>query len=115
MKPGRRSYDVAILQRLRLIRLLGDSGFPLGEVRLLVSDLSPGREDSRELGRRKLVEIDEGIRRLEMTRAVVAWGLRCQCPTFDACSCEIHDDTPASVSEHFRVAPDLARTRTVSR
>jgi len=106
---------VPILQRLRLIRLLGESGFSLSEVRLLVSDPSPGRADSRELGRRKLVEIDAGIRHLEVTRAVVEWGLRCQCPTFDDCTYAIHGDTPAFVSPQFRTTPDPARPRAQSR
>ena len=54
---GRRVFDGTIVQRLALIRLLVESGFSLEEARLLVSDRSPGRVESRELGRRKLVEM----------------------------------------------------------
>jgi DNA-binding transcriptional MerR regulator len=91
---GCRRFDSALVQRLRLIRLLGDSGFSLEEARLLMSDSSPGRGDSRELGRRKLTEIEAQMQRLEVARAVVEWGLRCQCATFGECTCEIHEVIP---------------------
>jgi len=94
---GRRRFDRALVRRLRLIRLLTDTGFSLDEARLLVSDRSPGREDSRELGRRKLTEIAAAMERLQMTRAVVEWGMRCRCPTFGDCTCEIHEMTPTSL------------------
>jgi len=92
---GCRRFDEAVIRRLRLIRLLVQSGFSLDEARLLISDRSPGREASRELGRRKLTEIEANRQRLELARAVVEWGLRCRCPTFGECTCEIHEVVPA--------------------
>ena len=78
--------------------MLVESGFSLEEARLLVSDRSPGRVESRELGRRKLVEIEAAIERLTATQAVVEWGLRCRCPSFDECSCDMHAVMPPAGS-----------------
>ena len=95
-ESGRRTFDESVIQRLNLIRLLVDSGFSLDEARLLVSDRSPGRVKSRELGRRKLSEIEASMQRLAATKAVVEWGLRCQCSSFDECTCALHEVLPTS-------------------
>ena len=91
---GRRTFDESVVGRLRLIRLLVDSGFSLQEAHLLVTDRTPGRGASRELGRRKLREIEAAVERLQATRAVIEWGLRCQCPSFGECTCSLHADAP---------------------
>ena len=91
---GRRAFGEEVIPRLRLIRLLARTGFTLDEVRLLLSDRSKGRRASRDLGRRKHIEISESIENLERTRAVVEWGLRCECPSFDECTCDIHEALP---------------------
>jgi DNA-binding transcriptional MerR regulator len=88
-QSGQRVFADEVAQRLELIKLLVSSGFSLNEIRLLISDRSPGREDSRALGRRKLAEIECTMREIAGTQAIIEWGLRCKCRSFDECTCEI--------------------------
>ena len=64
----KRRFDHAVLRRLVAIGL--------------------GRVASRELARRKLAEIDEQRRRLDVARVLVERGLRCTCPALDSCVCD---------------------------
>lgn len=87
---GQRRYPETVLTRLRVIGLCKVAGFTLPEIRVLVADEEPGRPASRALGGAKLAEIDTRIAALREARAVVAWGLRCTCPSIDACTCGVH-------------------------
>lgn len=87
---GRRRYDVAVLDRLKVIGLCKAAGFALDEIRLLFADDVPGRPVSQALARAKLAEIDAQVASLSRARAVIEWGMRCTCPSIDACSCGIH-------------------------
>ncbi|MGH3577937.1 MAG: MerR family DNA-binding protein [Mycobacterium sp.] len=92
---GQRRYDDSVLARLEVIRLCKSAGFTLEEVQLLFADDAPGRPASRALAEAKLAEIDAQMASLARARAVIEWGMRCTCPSIDACTCGIHPTSPA--------------------
>ncbi|WP_409426204.1 MerR family transcriptional regulator [Mycobacterium sp. SMC-11] len=87
---GQRRYDDAVLARLEVIGLCKAAGFALGEIQLLFADDAPGRPASYALAQAKLAEIDAQLESLSRARAVIEWGMRCTCPSIDACTCGIH-------------------------
>jgi len=92
---GQRRYDDSVLTRLEVIRLCKSAGFALEEIQLLFADDAPGRPVSRALAEAKLAEIDAQLASLAKARAVIEWGMRCTCPSIDACTCGIHRAVPA--------------------
>jgi DNA-binding transcriptional MerR regulator len=92
---GQRRYDESVLARLEVIRLCKSAGFALEEIQLLFADDEPGRPASRALAEAKLAEIDARMESLARARAVIEWGMRCRCPSIDACTCGIHTALPA--------------------
>ncbi|MGD1208522.1 helix-turn-helix domain-containing protein [Mycobacterium seoulense] len=92
---GQRRYDDSVLARLEVIRLCKSAGFALEEIQLLFADDAPGRPASRALAEAKLAEIDAQMESLARARAVIEWGMRCTCPSIDACTCGIHTAVPA--------------------
>ncbi|OBK43438.1 helix-turn-helix domain-containing protein [Mycobacterium sp. 1081908.1] len=91
---GQRRYDDSVLARLEVIRLCKSAGFALEEIQLLFADDAPGRPASRALAEAKLAEIDAQLESLARARAVIEWGMRCTCPSIDACTCGIHTAPP---------------------
>ncbi|BBX85865.1 MerR family transcriptional regulator [Mycolicibacterium aubagnense] len=91
---GQRRYDDAVIDRLHVIRLCKTAGFSLDEIQLLFADEAPGRPASRALAETKLAEIDAKIAELHLARAIVEWGVKCTCPSIDACNCGIHPVKP---------------------
>ena len=87
---GQRRYDASVLPRLEVIALCKSAGFTLDEIQVLFADDAPGRPASKALAEAKLSEIDAHIESLRRARAVIEWGMRCTCPSIDACSCGIH-------------------------
>jgi MerR family redox-sensitive transcriptional activator SoxR len=92
---GQRRYDESVLARLEVIGLCKSAGFALEEIQLLFADDAPGRPASRALAKAKLAEIDAQMESLARARAVIEWGMRCTCPSIDACTCGIHSALPA--------------------
>ena len=92
---GQRRYDESVLARLEVIRLCKSAGFALEEIQLLFADDAPGRPASRALAEAKLAEIDARMESLARAREVIQWGMRCTCPSIDACTCGIHRAVPA--------------------
>ncbi|OBH91598.1 MerR family transcriptional regulator [Mycobacterium sp. E2989] len=92
---GQRRYDDSVLARLEVIRLCKSAGFALEEIQLLFADDAPGRPASRALAEAKLAAIDAQMESLARARAVIEWGMRCTCPSIDACTCGIHAALPA--------------------
>lgn len=92
---GQRRYDESVRARLEVIRLCKSAGFTLEEIHLLFADDVPGRPASRALAEAKLAEIDAQMESLARARAVIEWGMRCTCPSIDACTCGIHTAVPA--------------------
>jgi MerR family transcriptional regulator, redox-sensitive transcriptional activator SoxR len=93
---GQRRYDESVMTRLEVIRLCKSAGFTLEEIQLLFADDAPGRPVSRALAEGKLAEIDAQMASLSQARAVIEWGMRCTCPSIDACTCGIHGAVPAT-------------------
>ncbi|AFS15082.1 MULTISPECIES: helix-turn-helix domain-containing protein [Mycobacterium avium complex (MAC)] len=93
-RGGQRRYDDSILSRLEVIALCKSAGFSLDEIQLLFADDAPGRPASRALAEAKLAEIDAQLESLARARAVIEWGMRCTCPSIDACTCGIHTAPP---------------------
>lgn len=93
-RGGQRRYDDSILSRLEVIALCKSAGFSLDEIQLLFADDAPGRPASRALAEAKLAEIDAQLESLARARAVIEWGMRCTCPSIDACTCGIHPPHP---------------------
>ncbi|QLL10187.1 MerR family transcriptional regulator [Mycobacterium vicinigordonae] len=89
-RGGQRRYEDAVLARLEVIRLCKSAGFTLEEIQLLFADDEAGRPASRALGQAKLAEIDAQMASLVRAREVIEWGMRCTCPSIDACTCGIH-------------------------
>lgn len=91
---GQRRYRESVLARLEVIGLCKSAGFALHEIQLLFADDIPGRPASRALAEAKLAEIDAQMASLARARAVIEWGMRCTCPSIDACTCGIHSALP---------------------
>jgi DNA-binding transcriptional MerR regulator len=91
---GQRRYQDSVLARLEVIGLCKSAGFALDEIQLLFADDVPGRPASRALAEAKLAEIDAQTESLARARAVIEWGMRCTCPSIDACTCGIHSALP---------------------
>ncbi|GAB3227500.1 MerR family transcriptional regulator [Mycolicibacterium hippocampi] len=91
---GQRRYDDSVLTRLEVIRLCKSAGFTLAEIQVLYADEMPGRPASRALAEAKLIEIDARMAELAMARKTVEWGMRCTCPSIDACTCGVHRPEP---------------------
>lgn len=91
---GQRRYQDSVLARLEVIGLCKSAGFALDEIQLLFADDVPGRPASRALAQAKLAEIDARMESLARARAVIEWGMRCTCPSIDACTCGIHSVGP---------------------
>ncbi len=87
---GQRRYDDAVLARLEVIRLCKSADFTLGEIQTLFADDLPGRPASLALAKKKLGEIDARMIELARAREIVEWGMRCTCPSSDACACGVH-------------------------
>ena len=102
---GQRRYDDSVLARLEVIRLCKSAGFALEEIQLLFADDAPGRPASRALAEAKLAEIDARMESLARARAVIEWGMRCTCPSIDACTCGIHSAYPAERSSPATMQP----------
>jgi DNA-binding transcriptional MerR regulator len=94
-RGGQRRYENSILPRLEVIGLCKSAGFSLEEIQLLFADDAPGRPVSRALAESKLAEIDAQMAALTRARSVIEWGMRCTCPSIDACTCGIHTAVPA--------------------
>ena len=91
---GRRRYDEAILYRLALIDVARRTGFTLAEIRVLFFGFREGTPASarwRALSRRKLAELDVGLRRLrEMRRILQRLSDCCRCSELMECGRRLH-------------------------
>ena len=91
---GRRRYEESILVRLEVIRVCKAAGFGLEEIGVLLGDDTPGRPVARALAEAKLADIDTQMFTLERAKEIIRWGMSCQCPSIDACTCGIHRELP---------------------
>lgn len=80
---GRRHYSPDVLHRLRIIGLLQEVGFTIGEIGDVIN-----RGDSggwRSLARKKLDEIDEHIHKITQARELLVAALECGCSGLEHC------------------------------
>jgi MerR family transcriptional regulator, redox-sensitive transcriptional activator SoxR len=85
---GRRRYDGGVFKRLAVIRMAQEAGFTIEEIRTLFTGFpedTPASERWQELARRKVVEVDALIQRMQQVRQVLEESLTCNCLTLDAC------------------------------
>ena len=84
---GRRVFDDRSLANLRVVRLAGDAGFTLAEIRQLVTEF--GAHRWRRLAERKLVEIETARQRLAAMTVLLEKLLGCKCPDIEFCGLTI--------------------------
>lgn len=87
---GRRRYRESVVIRLEVIRACKAAGFTLDEMSALMGDAEPGKPVARALAEAKLREIDAQMASLVRARQIIEWGMRCECPSIDECTCGIH-------------------------
>jgi DNA-binding transcriptional MerR regulator len=86
---GQRRYPESAVRLVAAILLYSDAGFTLAEQKALMASRA-GAPGWRQLGQRKLAELDEQIARAQAAREAIRHGLRCpheditHCPNFNA-------------------------------
>lgn len=80
---GRRVFDDRSLANLMVVRLAGEAGFTLMEIRQLVTEFGENRW--RRLAERKLAEIQTARQRLRAMTLLLEKLLRCKCPDIEVC------------------------------
>jgi MerR family redox-sensitive transcriptional activator SoxR len=109
---GQRSYDARALHRLSLVLRARQLGFTLDEIRLLfcsVGDSIRASERWRKLSGRKLSELNELIKNLEMMRTLlVRMGDNCRCKTLDECGRRIYENARSSTSGEVLTGSSLS-------
>jgi MerR family redox-sensitive transcriptional activator SoxR len=91
-KPRRssrqRCYDPEIIGRLEIIRVAREAGFSIRETRLFLTGFASATKPSerwRSLAERKLVEVEDQIRRAETMKVLLKESFRCRCPRLEDC------------------------------
>ena len=86
---GRRVYQAAIVQQIRLIQMAQHAGFSVGEIRTLFHEFpteTPPSERWQTLASCKIEEIDQLITRLNTMKTVLNRAMQCECPTLEDCA-----------------------------
>jgi MerR family transcriptional regulator, redox-sensitive transcriptional activator SoxR len=83
---GRRVFDGRSLAHLMVVRLAGDAGFTLKDIRQLVTKFGENRW--RRLAQCKLIEIQAASERLRSMTVLLEQLLGCECP-IEFCGCAI--------------------------
>ncbi len=83
---GRRHYDPAVLDRLRVVACAQEAGFSIAEVRELLGGTDEPPARWRALAERKLVEVDAVIEKAQATRRLLEESLRCNCVALEDCA-----------------------------
>ena len=85
---GRRRYPDEALDRVLLVRFASEMGFTLSEIRVFLrglrNDVTVGPR-WRKLALRKIVEVDETIRRTRRLKSLLEHLLRCRCASLQVC------------------------------
>jgi MerR family transcriptional regulator, redox-sensitive transcriptional activator SoxR len=90
-----RRYDAVVFKRLGLIQLLRDAGLGIRELQELFADLSTDDPDTahwRSMAIQKIEELDELIRRAQVTRTWLTEALERECKGIDECIDVIVDE-----------------------
>src|SRR3979490_2960618 len=86
---GQRRYSVDTVHRVLLIRFASDMGFTLGEIKLFLSglrDKAPVGPRWKKLAHRKILEIDENLRRSRRLKSLLQHLLHCRCASLQICA-----------------------------
>lgn len=102
---GRRRYDQSVLTRLEVIGLCKAAGFSLEEIRVLLSDGTPGRPVSRALAESKLTDLDAQMATLTRAREIIEWAMRCPCASVEVCECGTAVGSAVGLAEPLRPDP----------
>lgn len=93
---GQREYDLADVNRVKVIKAAQRLGFTLAEIQEMF-DLSAHRRSTGELRARaaaKVAEIDERIARLQTMRADLGTVIAAECDSLTDCSCGLGNAQP---------------------
>jgi MerR family redox-sensitive transcriptional activator SoxR len=85
---GQRRYSSEALDRVLLIRFASDMGFTLGEIKLFLHGLRenvPVGPRWKKLAHRKILEIDENLRRSLRLKSLLQQLLHCRCASLQIC------------------------------
>ncbi len=96
---GRRQYDPAVLERLRIIRIAQDVGFTLDEVQELFRNENDEAAFSaawQPLAQRKLAEVTALIARAQVMQQILDESLRCGCMSLEECVLFVRHNCGAS-------------------
>src|SRR6266542_6823041 len=104
---GRRVFDDRSLANLMVVRLAGDAGFTLGEIRQLVTEFGENRW--RRLAQRKLGEIQAASERLRSMTVLLEKLLECECPDIEFCGRAIERSAAARPRRIRRGAKTVRR------
>src|SRR5437016_3461273 len=113
-KSGQRRYEETALFRLAVIQRARETGFTREEIRKLFFGFPPGTRPPkrwRELSRRKLTELQQGISRLKQMETLLKQVENCRCDALDECGKRILERS-ASLAES-RTRHRLARSQKV--
>jgi MerR family redox-sensitive transcriptional activator SoxR len=85
---GRRVYEASVLPRLALVQLAQKAGFTVQEISTLLhgfaTDTTPA-ERWQTLARKKLVEIEQMLVRIQQMKALLEKALHCGCLRLEDC------------------------------
>lgn len=85
---GKRRYEVAILEKLSVIRLAQNAGYTIAEIHTLLhefpADTTPS-ERWQALASQKLIELETRMKDLLAMKALLEHTLQCSCPSLDDC------------------------------
>ena len=85
---GRRVYDAATIDRLRVIAFAKEAGFKLREIRQLFdgfASATPAGVRWQKLATAKLAELEALASRIDVMKELLREALRCGCIELDAC------------------------------
>jgi len=107
-KGGRRAFEPAVVDKLRVIRMARALGFSLDDIRTLLTGFSldtPPAARWQRLAHRKLPEVDDLIQRATAMKRLLEKGLRCDCVSVQ--DCILYDcNPPASIGRRSAPRPD---------
>ena len=87
-KNGQRRYDNSALFRLAVVQRARKTGFTLEEIRELFFGFPPGTRPPkrwRQLSQRKITELHEQMKRLELMETLLKRAEDCRCDALDEC------------------------------
>jgi MerR family redox-sensitive transcriptional activator SoxR len=91
---GKRRYGVAILDKIRVIRMGQQVGFSIAEIQTLVHEFPSDTPPSKRweaLAGRKITELDVLAKQIIMMKTMLEQTLNCECATLEDCASDMVD------------------------